>query len=244
MQRMTYVGLIAVLLVFGIKTTFCRDMGSTSKFLESIQNQDTSTYLSIIDSVALDYFPSSSIHLFDSIIKMNHGENYSYQFYKFDSLKIEDINGYNLTSNNVIYQLEGKGAYSFIYLRQNSKTNKIINVNMDGKMSHIPDFVPYWVMFIIGLCVLGINLWAIYLVFKNKLHKANILYPIILNLFSFKYFAIGTFKIKFLTLQFFGFAFNYTNYLETGVSMSIPLGAFLVIRKVYKLKLNNRELKE
>lgn len=219
-------------------------LGKCEDILKSISERDSESFLSLVDSCAIDYYSSSTAQEIDSIIRLNVGNDYKYSLSQKIQLQDEQMGGERISSVRYTYQVVGDSTFGFIKLRIHANSGKLIGFGFDEKLRKKPNILMYWFVFLIGFTVFLVNIYAIIRIFKSKIRKRNLLFPLLLNVFPIRYLAIGSITFNFLSINFLGFGFRYLDFLNTSVTIAIPVGAIIVLRKIRKLEDTQKNLSE
>jgi len=144
----------------------------------------------------------------------------------------------------LLFEMSEADKFVDILLVFDATTGKIISfetTNVHPK----PKMLLFWLLVIIGLLVPVFNIYVIIKVRKSSLKRKGLAYVLIfiLNFPTFIYSPITGLSVNLLQLQILlGFGFRYMGYLNTVVSIGVPIGGLYYFFKLRKMKkLENKE---
>lgn len=127
----------------------------------------------------------------------------------------------------VFVQFKNEKEFGIFRLLFDDKSKKIINFSPIDNVYPIPNMTTFWIISILGLSILIFNIYVINKIRKSNLKKKWLKYIaiILLNFPTFYYSAVGGFSFKLLNLVFLGYGFSLMGYLNSTISMAIPITA-------------------
>ena len=130
-------------------------------------------------------------------------------------------------STTVLMQFKNDKDFGVLQFLYDDKTKKILNVTpMDAKYP-IPNMKLFYFLGILTLIIPAFNIYMINKIRKSDLKRKWLKYIaiILLNFPTFIYNAVTGFSFKLFQFTFLGFGFSAMGYLNSTITMGIPIAA-------------------
>lgn len=141
----------------------------------------------------------------------------------------------------VFIQFKNDKEFGVIRVLFDDKSKKIINFSPLDEKYPIPNMTFFWIISILGLLILVFNIYVINKIRKSNLKRKWLKYIsiIVFNLPTIYYSAVEGFSYKLFNFIFLGYGFSKMGYLNSIISMGIPIAAIY-----WFFKLKNHKTKE
>lgn len=172
---------------------------------------------------------------FRQTIVKDFGKELKYNFVKAER------NNLSVENNATIAYIEfyNKKDYGVFEVIFDNSTNKIISLQISKNKKSIPDRTYFWLFGLFAICIPIFNIYVIIQVKRSGLKRKWLKYImiVIFNVPTITYMAINGLSFKLLNFQFLlGVSFNLMGYVNSFISIGIPIGGLYWIWKLYKLK--------